>query len=103
MVHSPSSSIAISIDRSTFVSVIGLEKGQGLIGFQVQIGEGHVLASQTRVGSPRTYPCPNDEPIVSAFQLLVKGVLTNHELVDYRQVVCSVYSFGGATTMPALR
>ena len=80
---------------------------------QVHIGEGNLLTSQRRIGSIISYlSLPNDDPIVSAFQLIGEGVLTSHELVDgelseevrpIEKFVYSVYSSGGATTIPALR
>ena len=55
---------ATSIDRSPLVSVWVSLAGRSVkvwlvsITSKVQIGEGNLLASQRRVGPPRTYPCP---------------------------------------------
>jgi hypothetical protein len=68
LVHSPSSSSSLkkptSIDRSTFVSMwvslgeISVKVWLVSINLQVQVGEGNLLACQTRVGAPRTYSYP---------------------------------------------
>ena len=122
-VHSPSSisslekatNIVRSINICERVSVIGREKCQSLIGFHNFTGVdwgGKCVGISKKSWITSHLSLPNDDPVVSAFQLLGEGVLTNHELVDgelpeevrpIEKFVCSVYSSGGATTISALR
>ena len=84
------------------VSINGWEKCQDLIRFHNFTGAD---SGWTFIDIPKKILItsylylPNDDPIVSTFQLLGERVLRSHELVDG---VCSVYSPGGATTIQVL-
>ena len=83
LVYSPSSISSLekvtNIDPSTFVSV-WLSLGERSVKVwlvsltsHLQIGEGNLLASQRRVGSPRTYPCSMMTPSSLPSNSLAKG------------------------------
>ena len=66
-------------------SVIGREQFQGLIGFHNLTSAdwgGKMFGISKKSWITSYLSLPNDEPIVSAFQLLGEEVLTSHELVD---------------------
>ena len=104
-----------SINICERVSTIGRGKCQGLIGVHNFTGAdwgGKFVGISKKSWITSYLSLPNDDPIVSTFQLLGEGVFTNHELVDgelpeevrpIEKFVCSVYSSGGPTTIPALR
>ena len=67
------------------MSVIGRDKCQGLIGFNNFTGAywgGKCVGISKKSCITSHLSVPNDDPIVSAFQLLGEGVFTSHELVD---------------------
>ena len=67
------------------VNVIGQVKCQGLIGFHNFTGAdwgGNFFGISKKSCMSSYLSSPNDDPIVSAFQLLGQGVLTSHELED---------------------
>ena len=103
-----------SINIRERVSVIGREKCQGLIDFHNFTGAdwgGKCVGISKKSCITSYLSLSNDDSIVSAFKLLGDRVLRSHELVDgelpeevrpIEKFVCSVYSSGGATTIPAL-
>ena len=97
------------------MSVFGQEKCQGLIDFHNFTGAnwgGEFVGISKKSWITSYLSLPNDDPIVSAFQLLGERVLTSLEVVDGElpEEVCPSRSLfdqytapGGATTTPALR
>ena len=96
------------------VRVIGQEKCRGLIGLHNFTGAdwgGKFVGISKKTGITSYLNLPDNDPIISAFQLLGNGVLANHELVDGKlpeevwpleRFICLVYSPLGPTTIPAL-
>ena len=94
------------------MSTIGQKKFQGLIGLHNFTGAdwGGTFVGLSKKSWIIAYlSLSNDDPIVSAFQLLGEDVLTNYELVDgelpeevrpIERFVCSLYRSGGPITIP---
>ena len=103
-----------SIDIHERVSIIGREKSQDLIGLHDFTGAdwgGKFVGISKKTWISAYLSLPNDDPVVSTLQLMGEGVLANHDLVDgelpeavrpVERFICSVYSSGGPSTIPAL-
>lgn len=104
-----------SINIPERVRAIGQEKCRGLIGLHNFTGAdwgGKFVGISKKTWITSYLNLPDNDPIISVFQLLGNGVLANHELMDgelpeevqpLERFICSVYSPLGPTTIPALR